>query len=133
MRIEHNGIVIVEGAEFENVQNFRITITPLVQRVQPLRAGSPRWIDRGVISKKANWTSAIEHKTIADAEAYCWAHRDEMLSPVGPFKVTGSAEKSKNVSWANGALLASAARYSGRTTWVDWECEAGKTLSAKPT
>lgn len=132
MRIEHNGEAIVKGTRFETVKNFRLVVTPLIQRVMPLRARSPKFIDRGMVTEKASFTVALEHKTVADAERYCWNHRAG-FSPVGPFKVTCSEGQIKNIFWAEGALYSSSATYMGRTTFIDYECESGEILTNKPT
>ena len=131
MRIEIAGTVIAGTDYRESVRGFTLQGGPQVQKIMPLRASEPTWIDRGNNSAQASFEVCRLHATLADATVFILDHLTS-LTYVGKITIEEDYEGAKAVRQGNGCIRQiGQPRQVGLTTFTRYELEIGNMTKPK--
>jgi hypothetical protein len=132
---EQNEEVIIAGASddlFEDPNGLSPSGGPVIQKIMPLRAASPRWVNRGLMERTIPFTVARGHANLAQASMFRLMHA-ELLNYVGliRFRARGGGETEE--AWSNGVInQVGGVQIKGLTTITSYELKCGQITTAKP-
>ena len=118
-------IILAGNDASDSVQDFQPTGQPNIQRIMPLRATEPIWVDRGGKVTSFSFTACRKHDTIPQATMFVFDHMEE-INYVGKISLECEYDGLRIAREGNGCIKqVGMPKRIGLTTYIRYEMEIG--------